>query len=131
MFTESEQLSFQERIKTKDWTPIPRISRIVPFGYRVDPNNKDVLLPVVLELEALEKAKQHLRQYSYRDVSIWLTETTGRYISHMGLKGRLDRERERRKKATTLRKWAERIEEAKSKAERLESACTGASAVRD
>ena len=121
--TEAEALSFQ----TKDWSAIPRISRTIPFGYQIDENDPDVLCPVILVLEALEKAKTHLRQYSYRDVARWLTETTGRYISHAGLKKRVDIERDRRKKATTLRNWARRIEEAKAKAEALETKRTGAS----
>ena len=53
------------------------------------PDNERLLEPIVHELRALELAKQHLKQYSIRDVAQWLTRQTGRSISHMGLKKRI------------------------------------------
>ena len=79
-----------------EWVPIPRISRTIPFGYDVDPDDPDVLLPNEYQLDMLEKAQQYLKQYSYREVANWLTRNTGRDISHVGLKKRLDNERRRK-----------------------------------
>lgn len=122
MFSEADQLVFQ----TKNWSAIPRISRTVPFGYRVDDDDPDLLQPVVLELEALEKAKVHLLQFSTREVAQWLTETTGREISHEGLRKRLNNESNRRRKEKALRKWAKRIEEVRAKADKILKTRTGA-----
>ena len=52
-----------------EWLPVPRIARTVPFGYEVDPNDEDLLLPISKELDYLEKAKAYLRQYSLRQVA--------------------------------------------------------------
>ena len=69
-----------------EWVPIPRISRTIPYGYELDPDDNFILLPIAIELDMLEKAKKYLKQYSYREVSNWLTTNTGREISHVGLK---------------------------------------------
>lgn len=122
MITEDEVLSFQ----TEDWAPIPRISRFIPFGYEVDPEDPDVLQPNILQLETLKQAKIHLKQFSYREVANWITATTGRSISYTGLKKRIESEKSRRNKAAALRGWAERIEKAKAKAEALERNYLGA-----
>ena len=59
-------------IKDKnEWIAIPRIARTIPFGYSVDPDNEHILRPIPRELDALEKAKQHLKQYSYRDCLLY------------------------------------------------------------
>ena len=56
----------------KRWERIPRLSkRTVPFGYRIDPEDDRWLEPIATELELLELAKKHLKQYSYREVSAW------------------------------------------------------------
>lgn len=85
-----------------------------------------MLQPIPLELEALELAKRHLQQYSYRDVANWLTKQTGRSISHAGLRQRIDIERRRKKAATIKRNLAKRLETALSEIERLEKGCIGA-----
>lgn len=85
-----------------------------------------MLQPIPLELEALELAKRHLQQYSYRDVANWLTKQTGRSISHAGLRQRIDIERRRKKAATIKRNLAKRLETALSEIERLEKGCVGA-----
>lgn len=103
-----------------EWVAIPRISRTIPFGYEVDPEDEYVLVPVKKELDLLEKAKEYLRQYSYREVAHWLTRNTGRYISHVGLKKRLDNERRRKNKAGSLRRWANYAEKAIAKAHEIE-----------
>ena len=48
------------------------------------PDNDKLLVPVEHELEALELAKQHLKQYSYRAVAQWVSNEAGRYMSHEG-----------------------------------------------
>lgn len=111
---------------TKDWKPIPRVARSIPFGYVVDENDEDILVPVPLELEALEKAKIHLKQFSYREVARWLEQVTGRYISHVGLKKRVEIERKRGTKINGLKKLADRAEKARAKAEELLSSRLGA-----
>ena len=113
-------------IQDDDFLSIPRIARTIPFGYTEDPEDPDMLLPVPRELRALEKAKEYLKQYSYREVSNWLTKQTGRSISHMGLKKRIDSEQSHKRKASTLREWARRYETAISKAETLERSRLGA-----
>jgi hypothetical protein len=113
-------------IQDEDFLPIPRIARTIPFGYTEDPEDKEMLLPVPRELRALEKAKDHLKQYSYREVANWLAKQTGRSISHMGLKKRIDSEQSHKRRATTLRHWAKRYEAAISKAETLERSRLGA-----
>ena len=111
-----------------EWVPIPRISRTIPFGYDTDPDDPDVLLPNEYQLDMLEKAQQYLKQYSYREVANWLTRNTGREISHVGLKKRLDNERRRKNKAGSLRRWADYAKKAIAKAEELEAKRLGAKA---
>ena len=109
-----------------EWLPVVRIGRFIPFGYRQDPNDGDILLPIPEELELFEQAKRHLKQYSYREVSAWLSETSGRYISHVGLFKRVNLEHKRKKSASIQSFYAERYKEAAEKAEKLESQRIGA-----
>jgi|TARA_A100001391_G_scaffold67893_1_gene43465 hypothetical protein len=109
-----------------EWLPVPRIARTIPFGYEVDPEDEDLLLPIKEELDHLEKAKMYLRQYSLREVAAWLSKNTGRYISHLGLQKRIKHERQRKDKARSLRKWAEYAEKAIKKAEEIETSRVGA-----
>lgn len=111
-----------------EWLPIPRISRTIPFGYEVDPDDPDVLLPIEHQLDMLEQAKKYLKQYSYREVANWLTRNTGRDISHVGLRKRLDNERQRKNKAASLRRWAKYAEKAIAKAQEIDSKRLGAKA---
>lgn len=113
-------------IQDDDFLSIPRIARTIPFGYKEDSNDNDMLLPVPRELRALEKAKEYLKQYSYREVANWLTKQTDRSISHMGLKKRIDSEQSHKRRSATLREWARRYETAISKAETLERSRLGA-----
>jgi hypothetical protein len=55
----------------KEYVKIPRLGRTIPFGYVIDETDDGWLVPVPLELEALEKAKKHLKQYSstYRELA--------------------------------------------------------------
>ena len=109
-----------------EWIPIPRISRTIPFGYDVDPDDPDVLLPNEHQLDMLMKAQKYLKQYSYREVANWLTRNTGRSISHVGLRKRLDNERRRKNKSGSLRRWADYAKKAIAKAEEIESTRLGA-----
>ena len=109
-----------------EWIAIPRISRTIPFGYELDKNDPDILQPIENELNMLEEAKKYLKQYSYREVANWLSRNTGRSISHVGLKKRLDNERRRKNKVGSLRRWADYAKKAIAKAEELEAKRLGA-----
>jgi hypothetical protein len=120
------QLPKPHKGEEKQWHVIARTTRQVPFGYRIHPDNDKLLEPITVELEALELAKRHLKQYGYREVAIWLTKQTGRYISHMGLKKRVDIERRRKKTARIKRKLAQRLEETLQEIKKLEEESIGA-----
>lgn len=112
----------------KNYVPIPRLSRFIPFGYKVDEENDGWFQPIPLELEALEKAKQYLKQYSSRQVAAWLTKVTGREISHVGLLKRFKNEQVHRRKSNTYRQLARRYQEALEKAEEWEKSLGNAQA---
>ncbi len=105
----------------KVWHPVVRVGRTIPFGYEEDPNDPDILLPVEEELELYEQAKKFLKQYSYRDVANWLSNESGRYLSHVGLYKRVKLEHKRKKEASNQRYLAQRYKEALEKAEKLEA----------
>jgi hypothetical protein len=44
-----------------EWYPVVRVGRHVPFGYKQDETDLDLLLPIPEELELLEKAKLFLK----------------------------------------------------------------------
>ena len=111
-----------------EWVQIPRIARTVPFGYKLNDDDPDILDPIKTELDLLEKARQHVRQYSYREVANWLAKNSGRTISHVGLRKRLDNERQRKNQAASLRKWASYAQTAIAKAQEIQEARTGAKA---
>ena len=112
----------------KEWTQVPRISRIIPFGYKKNEEDPDVLDPIPFELEAIDMARKYVNQYSDRQVANWITKKTGREISHVGLRKRLMHERQRKNQARTLRKWAEYAEKAIQKAKAIEEGKIGARA---
>ena len=109
-----------------EWMPIPRIARTIPFGYELDPEDKNLLKPVKIELDLLEQARRYVKQYSYRQVANWLSKNSGRDISHVGLMKRLKNERKRQNQAISLRKWADYAQKAIQKAEEIEESRTGA-----
>ena len=111
-----------------EWVQIPRIARTVPFGYKQNEEDPDILDPIPTELDLLEKARTYTNQYSYREVANWLSSNSGRYISHVGLRKRLQHERQRKNQAASLRKWAEYAEKAIAKAEEISSQRTGSRA---
>ena len=109
-----------------EWMPIPRIARTIPFVYELDPEDKNLLKPIKIELDLLEQARKYIKQYSYREVANWLSKNSGRDISHVGLMKRLKNERKRKNKAISLRKWADYAQKAIQKAEEIEEGRTGA-----
>ena len=112
----------------KEWIQIPRIARTVPFGYKVNEDDKELLDPIPYELEALELARKYIKQYSLRQVANWLTTKTSRQISHIGLRKRLLHERQRKNKARTLKRWSEYAQKAIEKAKAIEEGRVGARA---
>jgi len=69
---------------------IKKKARTIPFGYKSD-SSGEYLEPIQSELEALDQAKNYLKTCSLRETSEWLHRKTGRYISHVGLKKRIER----------------------------------------
>jgi len=78
-----------------------KISRIIPFGYE-KVNGKDLLRPIKDQLNHLDTAKNLYKNggTSLRRVSSWLTNNTGRYISHVGLRKIINKEKLKNNKAT-------------------------------
>ena len=118
-----QPLDIQEE---NEWLPIPKVARTVPFGYKVNEEDPDILDPIPDELNKLQQAKKYLNQYSYREVANWLSTNTGRSISHVGLMKRLTNEQRHKKQATSLRNWSNYAKKAIAKAEKIESQRTGA-----
>ena len=110
----------------EEWVQIPRIARTIPFGYKQNEDDSDLLDPIEKELTLLEQARKYVNQYSYRQVANWLSKQSGRYISHVGLQKRLKNEKKRKNQARSIRKWAEYAEKAISKAKEIEIQRTGA-----
>ena len=78
-----------------------RISRTIPFGYE-KVNGKNLLRPIEDQLNHLDTAKNLYKNgnTSLRRVSQWLTNNTGRYISHVGLCKIINKEKLKNNKAT-------------------------------
>jgi Iap family predicted aminopeptidase len=118
------------RGEEKEWHVVARTSSTIPFGYKIKEDNESLLEPVPEELEALELAKRHIKQYSYREVARWLSKETGRYISYEGLKKRIAIEYKRKKAASIKRQLAKRLEKALQEIEKLEERGIGAYRIR-
>jgi len=119
------ELPKPNRGKEREWHTIARVSRTVPFGYEIDKENDRLLQPIFIELEALELAKRHLKQYTYKDVAIWLTKQTGRYISSEGLRKRIKVEQKRKRSAKIKRELARRLKETLEEIQKLEEEGVG------
>jgi hypothetical protein len=117
--------------KEKEWHTIARVSRTIPFGYTIDEANDKLLQPVFIELEALELAKRHLKQYAYKDVAIWLTKQTNRYISGEGLRKRIKVEQKRKRSAKIKRELARRLKETLEEIQKLEEKGIGSYSYRE
>ena len=118
------------RGESGEWYPIIRVGRHVPFGYKQDEEDPDLLIPLPEELELLEKAKLFLREYSLRQVAKWLSQQSGRYISHVGLDKRVRIEEKRRRASSSYRKYAKKYKEAARKAEKIEKERIGGRAAK-
>lgn len=81
-------LYYQQKM---DKIRIKKITRQIPFGYKQSEEDINYIEPVETELEALEQAKKYLKTCSLRETAQWLHRKTGRYISHVGLKKRIER----------------------------------------
>jgi hypothetical protein len=119
------ELPKPDRGKEREWHTIARVSRTVPFGYEIDKENDKLLQPVFIELEALELAKRHLKQYTYKDVAIWLNKQTERYISSEGLRKRIKVEQKRKRSAKIKRELARRLKETLEEIQKLEEEGVG------
>ena len=69
---------------------IKKRARTIPFGFKQS-NDPNYLEPVKEELDALRQAREYSKTCSLRETASWLHRKTGRYISHVGLKKRLER----------------------------------------
>ena len=113
-----------------EWYPIIRVGRHIPFGYKQDQEDPDLLIPIPDELELLEKAKKFLQEYSIRQVAKWLSKESGREISHVGLYKRVRMEEKRRRAASNHRQYAKKYKEAARKAEKIEKERLGGRATK-
>ncbi len=107
------------------WLPTVRVSRTIPFGYKEDEENEALLQPIEEELELLEEAKVHLKRYGSRQVAAWLSEKSGRYISHTGLIKRVKSERRRSEQIRYSHGLIKRLEKAIETAQKLEESRLG------
>ncbi len=82
--------------------PTNRYSKLngvqVPWGYKKDEQDSQLLHPIEEQLEALAQGVEYLKQSSYNEVARWLTDYTGRKISGMGLWKRIKQDRTDRRK---------------------------------
>jgi hypothetical protein len=86
-----------------------RKSRIIPFGYKLYPEDNAYLLPIPDELEAIKRAKKYIEEdhVPWRAVREWVVKATGRYVSITGLRQILGHEKKhviRRHTATARKK---------------------------
>jgi len=106
--------------KLGEWYPVIRVGRHVPFGYEQDKEDDMLLIPIPEELELLEKAKKFLKDYSVRQVAKWLSDQSGRNISHVGLYKRVRMEEKRRRASSNYRQYAKKYKEAARKSQKIE-----------
>lgn len=122
-----KEWSIPELGENGEYYPIIRIGTHIPFGYKQHETDPDILLPIPDELDALAVAKKYVKDngYSLRQVAHWLTEQTGRSISHMGLKKRFELESKRSNAAKFYETYQRKAEEAARKAKILREAILG------
>jgi hypothetical protein len=65
-----------------------RSSSTIPFGYKLNSEDKSLLDPVPEQLEALDKIVPMIKDntLSLREGSLYIEHVTGRSLSHEGLK---------------------------------------------
>ena len=69
---------------------IKKRARTIPFGFKQS-QDPEYIEPVREELDALRQAREYSKTCSLRETASWLHRKTGRYISHVGLKKRIER----------------------------------------
>lgn len=76
----------------KEHAPVKRISRQIPWGYDVSPDDPDLLIPDAAALKLLDVAERAwlAKTSSQDDIAAWLSAKSGRPITRMGLKKRLN-----------------------------------------
>ena len=117
--------------KLGEWYPIIRVGRHVPFGYKQDKEDDMLLIPIPEELELLEKAKKFLQDYSVRQVAKWLSDQSGRNITHVGLYKRVRMEEKRRRASSNYKQYAKKYKEAARKSQKIEEKRIGGRNTRD
>ena len=72
---------------------IRRVTSTIPFGYELDTNIDGYLKPVEQELEVLKEVTEsvHRQEISLGVGVAWLEAETGRKLSKVGLKKRVDK----------------------------------------
>ncbi len=72
---------------------IKRATSTIPFGYELSEESSSFLKPIEEQLIALGVAEYMVKndEVSLRDASDWLYAKTDRYISHVGLKKYIDK----------------------------------------
>lgn len=82
---------------------------VIPWGYEQHPDDKQLLLPIDEQLDVYEEAKRLLhRGCTLRDVSEWMSATTGRYISHVGLDKKIKAEVSEKRRKAANKAWENR-----------------------
>jgi|TARA_A100000171_G_C2081494_1_gene119963 hypothetical protein len=71
---------------------IKRVTSTIPFGYETS-DIEGFLKPIPDQLEALDVVEIMINneEVTLRDAAYWIENTTGRYISHVGLKNYIDK----------------------------------------
>ena len=82
-----EYLYYQQKMEP---IKIKKKARTIPFGFKQS-QDPEYIEPVREELDALRQAKEYMKTCSLRETAQWLHRKTGRYISHVGLKKRFER----------------------------------------
>jgi hypothetical protein len=70
--------------------PVTRISRTIPWGYKVSDTDPDMLEPVEHMFKLLLEAKKALKYSSYKNIAAWLVQETGVPLNHSSLKSIMD-----------------------------------------
>jgi hypothetical protein len=102
------------------WARIPKLSSTVPWGYDVDPEHPDVLVPNEHCLDILEEGRKHLKNYTYKQVANWVTTRSGRHCPPSVLQSRVESAKRRNNYIAVLQRWARQAEEALETARRIE-----------
>ena len=65
--------------------PVPiHSNKELPWGYKQDPNDPTMAIPIDKALRLLPEVQKYLEQYSYEDMAQWLTQA-GYPITYNGL----------------------------------------------